>query len=71
VLDEILRRHGGEGVVEGQGEDDGGAGIAQRRGLGGQQREAEGRVVGAEMLARMGLEGQRGERRSGRAACAA
>ena len=62
LFDEILGRHGREGVVEGQGDDMRGAGRGEGGRLGRQQGQAEGRVVGAEMLARMRLEGEGGER---------
>ena len=58
---EGLGRHQAEFVVEGQLVEQGDAQRLECRGALGRQREAERRVVGAEVLARMRLEGQHAE----------
>ena len=70
LLHEGVGGHGGESRVEGQRIEDRCAKLAQRLCLRRQQREAERRIVGPEVLARMRLEGQRGQGQVGpRAMC--
>ena len=62
---EFLRRHQAELVVERQLIDQGHPQRRERLGPLGRERQTERRIVRAEMLARMRLEGQRGERHLG------